>query len=146
MSNDTILENIAASDGILTSLHIPRNKSVGCIFFAGALIAFSFFAVIFLGTVLIFNFNKIFDGIGKIGLQSSFKIMEPDVPPDVRNDFSNAYMNIFHISKTNNSFYLQPWRAEAINILGKSFKDKKISKNECDEFINFINNSLTNSL
>ena len=146
MNSENLSAGMSASlaNGLLTSLHIPRERSTGCFMFVAALVVFSIFVVAFVVIIIALNANKIFENIGNFSLPPTMQMIENDVPQNVRLDFSNAYLNIFLTTDKNILLNPQPWKIKALNYVSSSVKDRKISCAECEELINIVNSSSTN--
>jgi len=135
------------SNGILTSLLLPRKRSKGCMWFVIAFVCFTVVAGTILSIVLFVNASKIFSNIGRYALTPTMQAIDSDVPKIERVEFSNAYVKIFNHIEEKGITGIEPWSINAMTNLAASAKDHKISRNECAVFIDLVKNgynSVTN--
>jgi len=135
------------SNGILTSLLLPRKRSKGCIWFVIAFACFTAAAGTILSIVFFVNASKIFSNIGRYALTPTMQAINSDVPQSERAEFSNAYVKIFDHIEEKGITGIEPWSINAMTNLAASAKDHKITQNECSVFIGLVEkgcNSVTN--
>jgi hypothetical protein len=147
-NNKNIPQNVKVySNGILTSLLLPRKQSKGCVWFIIAFTCFTLAAVAILSIVFFVNASKIFSNIGRYALTPTMQAIDSDVPPADRAEFSNAYIKIFNHIEEKGITGIEPWSVNAMTNLAASAKDHKISSNECAAFIELVekgSNNVTN--
>jgi len=138
--------SIMYSNGILTSLILPRKRS-GCMWFTIIFLSCTLVAVVILSIVLFLNASKIFSNLGRYALTPTMQAIDSDVSPEERTEFSNAYIKIFAHIEERGITALEPWTINAMTNLATSAKDHKISREECVVFIELVENgshSVTN--
>jgi len=137
------------SNGILTSLQLPKKRSKGCVWFLIIFLGFTVISIAVLSIVFFLNATNIFSNLGRYALKPTMKAINSDVLPVERTEFSNAYLKIFEHIEEKGITDIEPWTINAMTNLATSAKDHKISREECTAFIKLVDNEsnfVTNKL
>ena len=134
------------SNGILTSLLLPKKHGKGCLWFVITFVCFTIVAIVVLSIVFFVNASKIFSNIGRYALTPTMQAIDSDVPAIDRADFSNAYIKIFNHIEEKGITGIEPWSVNAMTNLATSAKDHKISRGECAAFIELVKKGAKNKL
>jgi len=128
------------SNGILTSLLLPKKRSSGCFWFLVVFLGFTVGATVALSIIFFLNATKIFSNIGRYALRPTMQAINSDVLPIERTEFSNAYIKIFDHIDEKGITDIDPWTITAMTNLATSAKDHKISREESIAFVKLVEN------
>ena len=139
VNNDSDINiGINHTSGILTNLSRNTHKKKGCAWMIFIFLAWSLIITLILSIVFALNASKLFANLGRYALPATMQALDSNIPPDERNDFSNAYLYLFNQIDQDGFMSMKPWVVTAITNLAVSARDHKINSSERAEFCSSV--------